>query len=69
MQLYPPARTLSGSSLFRTYDPATITSVLDALVPSNMLLLVASRAFEGKTDRVEPWYTRMRTQRRSFEAL
>ena len=52
MQLYPPARTLSGGSLFYAFDPAAVTAVLGCLVPSNMLLLVASRTFEGKTDKV-----------------
>lgn len=56
MQLYPPARTLSGGALFYDYDPAAVTQVLDCLVPNNMLLLVAARSFEGTTDLEERWY-------------
>jgi len=55
MQIYPPARTLSGGALFYEYDPAAVTKVLDCLIPANMLLLVAARCFEGKTDLEERW--------------
>jgi acyl-coenzyme A thioesterase PaaI-like protein len=55
MQLYPPARTLSGGALFYAYDAAAVAAVLACLVPTNMLLLVAARSFEGHTDREERW--------------
>jgi hypothetical protein len=56
MQIYPPARTLSGGTLFYEYDPVAVTKVLDCLVPANMLLLVAARCFEGQTNLEERWY-------------
>ena len=49
MQLYPPEHTLSGPSLHYDYDGAAVTALLDCLVPTNMLLTVVSRTFEGNT--------------------
>lgn len=52
MQTYPPEHTVAGTSLRYDYDPDLLRELLGHLVPSNMLVVVITRDFKGKTDKV-----------------
>lgn len=52
MQTYPPEHTVAGPSLRYDYDPALVRELLGHLVPGNMLLVVVTWDFKGKTDKV-----------------
>eukprot|EP00752_Nemacystus_decipiens_P012492 g11064.t1 len=56
MHKYRPEDTVAGASLCYDYDPELVRDLLGHLVPGNMLLLVETRDFKGKTDKVEPFY-------------
>lgn len=43
---------MAGTSLRYDYDPDLVRELLGHLVPSNMLLVVITRDFKGKTDKV-----------------
>lgn len=52
MQTYPPEHAVAGPSLRYDYDPGLVRELLGYLVPGNMLLVVITRDFKGKTDKV-----------------
>lgn len=52
MHTYRPEDTLAGPSLRYDYDPDLVRELLGHLVPGNMLLVVTTRDFKGKTDQV-----------------
>ncbi|KAI4300786.1 hypothetical protein L6164_034122 [Bauhinia variegata] len=56
MKLYSPKDWLVGSSLPSKFSPNIIQMVLDQLSPNNVRIFWESKNFEGKTDKVEPWY-------------
>ncbi|CAN0252647.1 unnamed protein product, partial [Discosporangium mesarthrocarpum] len=56
MQLYPPELSVAGPSLVYDYDPGLISETLELLAPERMVMMVLGRGFEGKTDKVEPFY-------------
>jgi insulysin len=56
MQEFPLEHALSGPHLFRHFDPAPITEILEAMTPATMRLRVTSASFKGKTDLTEQWY-------------
>jgi secreted Zn-dependent insulinase-like peptidase len=58
MQKFPIEHVVSGPHLFRAYDHAVMRSILEALVPANALVLLASKAFEGDglAPLREQWY-------------
>ena len=47
---------LWAAYLMEEYRPDLITSVLSKLTPDNMRVAVIGKKWEGKTDRIEPWY-------------
>lgn len=51
-QKYPPELTVAGPNLRYDYEPDLVRDLLELLVPSNMLLVVSSWDFKGKTDKV-----------------
>eukprot|EP00752_Nemacystus_decipiens_P002074 g1985.t1 len=55
MQKYPPEFTVAGPELRFDYEPSLVRDLLGRLVPSNMLLVVSARDFQGQTDKVEQW--------------
>ncbi|CAH2063830.1 unnamed protein product [Thlaspi arvense] len=56
MTIYPIKHWLVGSSLPSKFNPALVQKVLDELSPNNVRIFWKSNKFEGKTDKVEPWY-------------
>ena len=56
MQLFASEHILAGPYRIYEYGPESIEECMEFLVPSNMLLTVTSRSFEGKTDTKEKWY-------------
>jgi insulysin len=56
MQKYQPEHVLSGPYLASEYDHDLIASVCGNLIPSNLRVFLASKQFEGTTDKVEEWY-------------
>ena len=58
MQKYPIEHCVSGPHLFRSYDHDLMRSILEMLVPSNAVLMLASKSFEadGSTPLREQWY-------------
>uniref|UniRef100_A0A1J3JW63 Zinc-metallopeptidase, peroxisomal n=2 Tax=Noccaea caerulescens TaxID=107243 RepID=A0A1J3JW63_NOCCA len=56
MKIYPTKHWLIGSSLPSKFNPDIVQKVLDELSPSNVRIFWESNKFEGKTDKVEPWY-------------
>ena len=58
MQKFPINHVVSGPHLFRSYDHGVMRTILEALVPTNALMMLASKAFEG--DALAPlreqWY-------------
>jgi len=53
---YPEQEVLIGPYLFRKFEPELINSILNELIPSNMIVQVISKQFEGSTDLKENWY-------------
>ncbi|KAF0691537.1 Aste57867_17268 [Aphanomyces stellatus] len=56
MQIYPVPHIVAGSSLLYAFDAGKVEHVLSLLTPARMRLMVVSKAFEGHTTDVEPWY-------------
>ncbi|XP_022766677.1 insulin-degrading enzyme-like 1, peroxisomal isoform X2 [Durio zibethinus] len=56
MQKYPPKDWLVGSLLPSNFSPELVQMILRELSPKNVRIFWASKKFEGKTDKVEPWY-------------
>lgn len=56
MHKYPPEEYLSGSYLYKEYDPEKINTVLDALTPENGIVVVAGKFVAEKTTMTEKWY-------------
>ncbi|EOA29315.1 hypothetical protein CARUB_v10025596mg [Capsella rubella] len=56
MTIYPMKHWLVGSSLPCKFNPASVEKVFDELSPSNVRIFWESTKFEGKTNKVEPWY-------------
>ena len=56
MHLYAAEHILAGPYRIYEYGPGSIDECLEYLAPSNMLLTVSARSFEGKTDTKEKWY-------------
>ncbi|CAF2059202.1 unnamed protein product [Brassica oleracea var. botrytis] len=56
MRIYPTKHWLVGSSLPSKFNPAIVKKVLDEISPSNVRIFWESNKFEGKTDKIEPWY-------------
>eukprot|EP00899_Mesostigma_viride_P003587 jgi/Mesvir1/13229/Mv12754-RA.3 len=57
---HPPAHALNAEYLYNDWDPALVSSVIDALVPSNMRLDLVTKSFPegtGSGQRLtEPWF-------------
>ena len=56
MHSYPAEQFLSGPYKLFDYDPAQVEELLDCMIPRNVLLILASKSFEGKTSLKEKWY-------------
>lgn len=56
MQIYPEQHVLSGPYKIYQYEPSLVTEILEKLVPTNMLLMVTTKSFEGQTTQKEKWY-------------
>mmetsp|Transcript_15952 Transcript_15952/g.22803 ORF Transcript_15952/g.22803 Transcript_15952/m.22803 type:complete len:909 (-) Transcript_15952:68-2794(-) len=56
MHLYSAEHVLSGRYKIFNYDPTAIEECLSYLVPSNALVLIFDKNFEGTTDKEEIWY-------------
>eukprot|EP01113_Clastostelium_recurvatum_P039006 TRINITY_DN5902_c0_g1_i2.p1 TRINITY_DN5902_c0_g1~~TRINITY_DN5902_c0_g1_i2.p1 ORF type:complete len:1002 (+),score=256.65 TRINITY_DN5902_c0_g1_i2:40-3006(+) len=53
--IYYPPKDILSTSLFWDFDTDLIREILDQLVPSNLLLYVVAKDFEGQTDRTEKY--------------
>ena len=57
MLKYPPEHYLSGTyKVFEDYNPALVQECCQALTVDNMLMLVAAKEYESKTDQTDKWY-------------
>ena len=57
MLKYPPEYYLSGTyRVFEDYDPALVKECWQALSVDNMLMMVAAKEYESKTDQTDKWY-------------
>jgi insulysin len=56
MHLYPAEHVLSGRYKIYKYDPEAIEECMSYLIPSNCLLMIFDKNFEGHTNMEEKWY-------------
>lgn len=56
MHFYEPAEYLSGSYLYKRFDPDKIRDFLDLLTPQNGNVVIAGKFTSAKTSEKERWY-------------
>ena len=69
MQIYEPGDVVVGGFLWEQYDSKAIENAINGLTPSNMAMVVISKSFDGKTEKIEKRYGVKYRERRIEKAL
>ena len=56
MQMYAVEDVLFASNYLTEFDPEAIEKLLEYLTPEKIKIMVISKKYQGKTDRIEKWY-------------